>query len=152
MNEVNARSRAQSESSRRSRFTDRLPLLAVAMILGLTGVWGAAAQAGSGGVGSGGGGGGGGSDGNRYDRMWDNFSHRDKRWAHRTSECESGQRPKIHGGGGAYHGAFQFMLSTWRNAPKSPGGDPHRRNWKTQAVVAVKLKHRDGASHWPNCG
>jgi hypothetical protein len=149
MNEVNARRRAPRESGR-ARFTERLPLLVVTMILGLTAVWGATAQAGSGGVGSGGGGD---SGGNRYDRMWDNFSRKDKRWAHSTSQCESGQRPKIHGGGGTYHGAFQFMLSTWRSAPKSPGGDPHTRSWKTQAVVAVKLKHRDGArTHWPNCG
>jgi hypothetical protein len=153
MNEAHARSRARTEHSRRSRFTDRLPLLVLAMILGLTAVWGATAQAGSGGVGSGGNGGGGGSASDRYDRMWDNLSAKDKHWAHSTSQCEAGQQPRIHGGHGAYHGAFQFMLSTWRNAPKSPGGDPHTRDWKTQAVVAVKLKHRDGArAHWPNCG
>jgi hypothetical protein len=111
----------------------------------------ATAQGGSGGVGTGGGGGE--SGGDRYDRMWDGFKSKDKKWAHRTSQCESGQRPKVHGGGGAYHGAFQFMKSTWKSSPKSPGGDPHTYDWTTQAVVAVKLKQRDGArTHWPNCG
>ena len=110
------------------------------------------ALGGSGGVG-GGDGGGPNSGGDRYARIWDKFSDKDQRWAHRTSQCESGDNPKIHGGGGAYHGAFQFMKSTWKSAPQSPGGDPHRYAWKTQAVVAVKLKQRDGArTHWPNCG
>lgn len=89
----------------------------------------------------------------RYERLWDNISDRNKRWARRTSRCESGGNPRIHGGGGSYHGAFQFHLSTWKSAPKSPGGDPHKKGWRTQAVVAVKLKKRDGAkNHWPNCG
>ena len=89
----------------------------------------------------------------RYQRLWDGLSDRNHRWARRTSRCESGMDRNIHGGGGTYHGAFQFMLSTWRNAPKSPGGDPHRYSWKTQAVVAIYLKKRDGArNHWPNCG
>lgn len=89
----------------------------------------------------------------RYKRLWEDLSDKNKRWARRTSECESGGDRNAHGGGGAYHGAFQFALSTWRNAPKSPGGDPHKYSWKTQAVVAVYLKKRDGArTHWPHCG
>ena len=89
----------------------------------------------------------------RYDRLWNDFSKKRKAWARRTSQCESGGDRNIHGGGGAYHGAFQFSLATWRGAPKSPGGDPHRYSWRTQAVVAVLLKKRDGARrHWPNCG
>jgi hypothetical protein len=93
------------------------------------------------------------SDKGRYARIWDDFSRKNKRWARRTSRCESGGDAKIHGGGGAYHGAFQFMKATWRHSPKSPGGDPHRYSWKTQAVVAVMLKKRDGArNHWPHCG
>lgn len=127
-------------------------MLVVGAILALAPAVGTTALAGSGGTGTDDGSGQRAGDGDRWDRMWNRFSRKDKRWAHRTSKCESGERAKIHGGGGAYHGAFQFMLSTWRNAPKSPGGDPHRRRWKVQAVVAVKLKHRDGAHHWPNCG
>jgi hypothetical protein len=89
----------------------------------------------------------------RYKRLWEDLSRKNKRWARHTSECESGGDRNAHGGGGTYHGAFQFALSTWRNAPKSPGGDPHKYSWKTQAVVAVYLKKRDGArTHWPHCG
>ncbi len=88
----------------------------------------------------------------KYDRIWQDTSRRDKRWARKTSECESGRDPNAIGGGGKYRGAFQFMKSTWRHAPKSPGGDPVDYAYRTQAVVAVALKHRDGAGHWPNCG
>jgi Transglycosylase-like domain len=88
----------------------------------------------------------------KYVRLWDKVSRRDRRWARSTSKCESGGDPKAIGGGGKYRGAFQFLKSTWRNSPKSPGGDPIRHSYRTQAVVAVALKRRDGAGHWPNCG
>lgn len=89
----------------------------------------------------------------RYARIWRNkVSRREKRWARRTAECESGGDPDAVGGGGKYRGAFQFMKATWRNSPKSPGGDPIDYAYRTQAVVAVALKRRDGAGHWPNCG
>jgi len=137
-------------------FTERARVVVVGVLASaaLTGVmFAAAAQGGSGGVGTGGGG-----DGDRsgtqskYDRIWDDFSSRDKKWARKTSECESGGDRNIHGGGGTYHGAFQFMKSTWKSSPKSVGSDPHNYSWKTQAVVAVLLKKRDGAGHWPVCG
>jgi resuscitation-promoting factor RpfB len=88
----------------------------------------------------------------KYDRIWDRTSPADKRWAHRTSDCESGGNPRAIGGGGLYRGAFQFMRSTWKASPKSPGGDPIVYAYRTQAVVAVALKNRDGAGHWPVCG
>ena len=117
------------------------------------------ALAGGGGVGTGSGGssGSGGkrshnSGGSKYDRIWHKTAKHDKRWARKTSRCESGGDPKAIGGGGKYRGAFQFARSTWRSSPKSPGGDPIKYSYRTQAVVAVKLKHRDGAGHWPNCG
>jgi Transglycosylase-like domain len=90
--------------------------------------------------------------GQKYERAWDGFSVRDKRWARTTSQCESGGNPHAIGGGGAYRGAFQFMRSTWKASPKSPGGDPIAFPYRTQAVVAVLLMHRDGAGHWPVCG
>ena len=93
-----------------------------------------------------------GGDGGKYRRLWDDISRRNKRWANRTAECESGKDPDAIGGGGKYRGAFQFMRETWRGAPKSPGGDPIKYRYRTQAVVAVYIKKRDGASHWPNCG
>src|SRR4051794_34553540 len=49
----------------------------------------------------------------RYDRIWWGFAQRDRRWANRTSLCESGRNPRAIGGGGLYRGAFQFMRDTW---------------------------------------
>jgi hypothetical protein len=88
----------------------------------------------------------------KYERLWTRVSARERRWAHRTSQCESGGNPKAIGGGGRYRGAFQFMRSTWKSSPRSPGGDPIVYPYRTQAVVAVLLKRRDGAGHWPVCG
>lgn len=88
----------------------------------------------------------------RYDNIWSTFSTRERRWANRTAACESGRNPRAIGGGGLYRGAFQFMKSTWRRSPRSPGGDPISYSYRTQAVVAVLLKRRDGAGHWPSCG
>jgi len=88
----------------------------------------------------------------KYTRIYDGFKLKDKRWARTTSSCESGGDPDAIGGGGAYRGAFQFMRSTWKASPRSPGGDPIAYPYKTQAVVAVLLMHRDGAGHWPVCG
>ncbi len=88
----------------------------------------------------------------KYARIWEQTSSKDKRWAHRTAECESGGNPKAIGGGGLYRGAFQFMRETWATSPKSPGGDPIKYSYRTQAVVAVALMHRDGRGPWPVCG
>jgi Transglycosylase-like domain len=88
----------------------------------------------------------------KYERIWDRFTRSDKRWAHSTARCESGRDPNAIGGGGAYRGAFQFLRSTWKTSPKSPGGDPIDYPYRTQAVVAVLLKHELGSSPWPVCG
>lgn len=126
---------------------------AVALLVLLAGAPGAGA---SGGVGTGGPGdareGGGGATAAKYVRIWERTSKRDKRWARNTAECESGGDPKAIGGGGLYRGAFQFLKSTWRSSPKSPGGDPIRYTYKTQAVVAVALKRQVGTGPWPVCG
>jgi hypothetical protein len=90
--------------------------------------------------------------GTKYEHIWDRLPAADKRWAHSTSECESGGDPDAIGSGGLYRGAFQFTRSTWAASPKSPGGDPIAFPYRTQAVVAVLLKHRDGSQHWPVCG
>jgi len=128
-------------------------VLAVAVMIAAA----ASARGSSGGVASGGSGGtrsGGGTAvaSSRYDELWGSFSTPDHRWARRTSECESGGDPTAIGGGGKYHGAFQFTLPTWHRAPKSPGGDPIDYTWRTQAVVAVLLKHHVGTTPWPKCG
>ncbi len=88
----------------------------------------------------------------KYDRMWAKVTTREKRWATRTAECESGRDPDAIGAGGTYRGAFQFMRSTWRVSPRSPGGDPTAWNYRTQAVIAVALKREQGTSPWPVCG
>ncbi len=145
------RQRAERPAPRPDRYALWAVIMAVvAMIAGV-----ATADASNGGIGSGAGGGGDRSAGDgagRYGDIWQDYSKRNKRWARRTSECESGGDPDAIGGGGMYRGAFQFMRSTWRHSPKSPGGDPIDYAWKTQAVVAVALKKRDGAGHWPVCG
>jgi hypothetical protein len=130
---------------------DRVALWAVVLAIVAMIAGAASAKAGSGGSGPGGGGHGATSQ-SKYDRLWDSYSTRDHRWARRTGECESGNDPNAIGGGGTYRGAFQFTKPTWRGAPKSPGGDPIDYNWKTQAVVAVALKHRSRSNPWPNCG
>jgi hypothetical protein len=158
MDDKPSRRRAAAEFETSRVASDHLERLRVAVVAALAAgmiailVFAGAAQGGgSGGISSGGGGGD--SKGDRYNRLWDDLPRKQRRWARRTSECESGGDRNIHGGGGTYHGAFQFVLSTWRNSPKSPGGDPHKHRWKVQAVVAVYLKKRDGAkNHWPNCG
>lgn len=87
------------------------------------------------------------------DRVFErNVSKKNKKWAKRVARCESGGNPNAIGGGGIYRGAFQFMRSTWRTSPRSPGGDPIDYSYKTQAFVAVRLKMRSGSSPWPSCG
>jgi hypothetical protein len=148
-----------SQAAAKSKFRIVFPLIAaLAMVAGSSAFAvssAGAASSGSGGVSTGG-------DGSteedtpaeasKYERLWDSVSRRDRRWARNTAECESGKDPDAIGGGGKYRGAFQFLKSTWRNAPKSPGGDPIDYTYRTQAVVAVALKREDGSGHWPNCG
>ena len=131
-------------------------IIVAAIVAALAGA--ATAAASSGGVGPGGGakttssGGDTRTSSSKYSRIWDRTSMPDKRWARSTSQCESGGDPNAIGGGGSFRGAFQFMKSTWRTSPKSPGGDPIDYDYRTQAVVAVALKNRDGEQHWPVCG
>ncbi len=133
----------------------RSVLAIVAMVVMLS-IGSAVTAFAGGGVGTGGGGGGGDTSGDRggkrYAAEWNTLSAKDRKWAHRTSECESGENPTIHNPSGDYHGAFQFLKSTWKQAPMSPGADPHRYTWKTQAVVAVKWMHKAGKDQWPVCG
>jgi hypothetical protein len=125
---------------------DRVALWAFAVAIFAMFAAAASAEAGSGGVGSAGGG------SAKYGELWDSVSDKNKRWARRTSECESGGDPNAVSPGGTYRGAFQFSRPTWRGAPKSPGGDPIDYSWRTQAVVAVYLKKAEGTGPWPNCG
>ena len=134
----------------------RTGLAVISMIVVLSLGTAVTALAGGGGIGSGGGGGGDGDrqsrTGDRYIQEWKSFSRKDRKWARKTSECEAGQDPSIHSPGKEYHGAFQFLKSTWQAAPMSKGKDPHVHTWKTQAVVAVKWMHKAGKGQWPVCG
>lgn len=120
----------------------------------LLGAGSAAAR--SGGVGTGGGetrtGGKHNSTPAKYHRLWDRVERRDRRWAARVAECESGRDPNAVALNGRYRGAFMFTRDAWKTSPKSPGGDPIDFSYRTQAVVAVHLKKRDGTRPWPVCG
>lgn len=118
---------------------------------------GAQAGGGLGTSGHGGGGSKGGGSGTnmtpaKYHRLWDKVGKRDKRWASRVAECETGNDPNATALNGQYRGAFMFTRNAWKTSPKSPGGDPIDYSYKTQAVVAVHLKMRDGTRPWPVCG
>jgi hypothetical protein len=130
-----------------------LALMAVMALIGATAVaMTSSAVASSGGVSASSGGTRSGGGDSKYKRLWHKTSHHNKHWANKTAECESGKDPNAIGGGGQYRGAFQFMKSSWKNAPKTPGGDPIDYGYKTQAVVAVALKKHMGTKPWPVCG
>ena len=88
----------------------------------------------------------------KYHRLWDRVSPEDRDWARKVSWCESGRDPDALGLGGEYRGAFMFTRDAWKTSPKTPGGDPIDYSYRTQAVVAVALKKRDGTRPWPVCG
>lgn len=88
----------------------------------------------------------------KYLRLWERVTRRDKRWANRVAVCESGKDPNAVALRGRYRGAFMFTRDAWKTSPKTPGGDPIDYSYKTQAVVAVHLKKRDGTRPWPVCG
>ncbi|MCB0875765.1 MAG: transglycosylase family protein [Solirubrobacterales bacterium] len=88
----------------------------------------------------------------KYKRLWGKVHRKDKRWARRVAQCESGRDPDAVALNGRYRGAFMFTRDAWKTSPKSPGGDPIDFSYRTQAVVAVHLKKRDGTRPWPVCG
>jgi hypothetical protein len=136
---------------RRSSITerpDRIALWAFAMAIVVMVAAAASAHAGSGGISTGDTS----ASGGKYAKLWDGISTKNRRWARRTGECESGNNPRAISSDGTYRGAFQYMKSTWRDAPKSPGGDPINFTWRTQAVVAVYTKKHLGTKPWPVCG
>jgi hypothetical protein len=69
-------------------------------------------------------------------------------WA-RLAQCESGGDPRAHSKSGAYHGAFQFSLSTWRSV--GGPGDPHEHPYAVQRHYAQVLQARSGWGQWPAC-
>src|SRR3954453_8340378 len=125
--------------------------MAVVALIGATAfAMSTSAVASSGGVTASSGGDSGG--GSKYKRIWRRTSHHKRHWANKTAECESGKDPNAIGGGGQYRGAFQFLKQSWHHAPKTPGGAPIDYGYKTQAVVALAVKKREGKKPWPVCG
>ncbi len=88
----------------------------------------------------------------KYKRKWDRASARNKRWAHRVAQCETGRDPNATALGGRYRGAYMFTRDAWRIAAASPGGDPIDYSYLTQSVVALSLKREMGTGPWPECG
>jgi hypothetical protein len=69
-------------------------------------------------------------------------------WA-ALAECESNGNPRAVGGGGRYHGAFQFSIGTWRSVGGS--GLPTDHSYEVQLAAAKRLQARSGWSQWPAC-
>jgi len=70
-------------------------------------------------------------------------------WA-ALAQCESGGNPRAIGGGGAYRGLYQFMMSTWQSV--GGVGDPINASAGEQTYRAQLLYRRSGAGQWPRCG
>jgi resuscitation-promoting factor RpfB len=70
-------------------------------------------------------------------------------WA-ALAACESGGDPSIVSASGAYHGLYQFSVSTWRSV--GGGGLPSQASASEQTYRAQLLYDRSGASPWPTCG
>jgi hypothetical protein len=73
----------------------------------------------------------------------------DRAWAWSTGACESGNNPATNTGNG-YHGAHQWLISTWHAAGGT--GLPEQHSWYYQAVIAVRWMHVAGTGQWPVCG
>lgn len=70
-------------------------------------------------------------------------------WA-ALAACESGGRPTAVSASGAYHGLYQFSLSTWASVGGS--GLPSAAPADEQTMRAKMLYNRSGAGQWPHCG
>ncbi len=65
------------------------------------------------------------------------------------ARCESGGNPRATSSSGAYLGAFQFSLATWRSVGES--GDPRDHSYEHQRAAAQRLQARSGFGQWPSC-
>ena len=69
-------------------------------------------------------------------------------WA-KLAACESGGRPNAVSASGAYHGLYQFSVSTWRSVGGS--GLPSQATAAEQTKRAKILQARSGWGQWPHC-
>ena len=72
-------------------------------------------------------------------------------------DCESGGRYDVVDPSGLYHGAYQFLPSTWdglarRFWPELVGLLPSQAPPPDQDKMAAKLFELEGARPWPTCG
>jgi hypothetical protein len=67
----------------------------------------------------------------------------------RIADCESHGNPRSIGGGGAYRGAYQFTVDTYRSV--GGRGDPAKASMAEQTRRAAILLARSGPSQWPVC-
>lgn len=65
------------------------------------------------------------------------------------AQCESGGNPRSVGGGGLYHGLYQFSPSTWRSVGGT--GLPSQASPEEQTKRAKMLQQRSGWGQWPVC-
>ena len=65
------------------------------------------------------------------------------------ARCESGGNPRAVGGGGRYFGAFQFVLSTWRNLGGT--GNPIDHSYAVQKSIAAKIPVSAWDTQFPTC-
>jgi len=72
-------------------------------------------------------------------------------------DCESGGRYSVVDPSGLYHGAYQFLPSTWdglarRYWPELVGTLPSLASPADQDKMAAQLFALEGARPWPTCG
>jgi len=72
-------------------------------------------------------------------------------------DCESGGRYEVVDPTGLYHGAYQFLPSTWdsvasRSRPDLVGVLPSQAQPDDQDEMALRLYELQGAQPWPTCG
>lgn len=67
----------------------------------------------------------------------------------RLAQCESGGNPRAVSRNGLYYGAFQFLLSTWRNLGGS--GNPIEHDYATQKAIASKIPVSAWRTQFPAC-
>jgi Transglycosylase-like domain len=75
---------------------------------------------------------------------WGKAHLRSIRW------CESRNKPRAVGGGGAFRGLYQFTVSTWYvvGGRGDPAAAPrHEQTWRAWLLLS-----RHGSGHWPVCG
>lgn len=91
----------------------------------------------------------------RWLKAWNRLSPYDRQWTIGISSCEVRAvwpdliaAAKFNNGNG-FHGAFQWLISTWQSAGGS--GSPVTASWHEQAVRAVAWRNKEGTMQWPAC-